>query len=74
MEFCWRGVTAFFNLCLNAARAGVDIQHLAFDESCGKSCDDAPDKLRRFSLAIADSRLTPPRRPPSGLICNSADL
>jgi hypothetical protein len=70
MEFCWRGVTAFFNLCLNASRAGVDIQHLVFDDS---GCD-APERLRHFSLAVADSRLTPPRRPRSGLICNNVDL
>ncbi len=70
MEFCWHGVTAFFNLCLNAARAGVDIQHLAFDGSCG----EAAERLRLFSLAVADSRLTPPRRPPAGVICKSADF
>ncbi len=70
MEFCWRGVTAFFNLCLNAARAGVDIQHLAFDNAWG----EAAERLRLFSLAVADSRLTPPRRPPSGMICKSADF
>jgi hypothetical protein len=58
MEFGWSGVTAFFNLCLNAARAGVDLQHLAFDGDGG----DEAEQLRRFSRAIAESRLTPPRR------------
>jgi hypothetical protein len=73
MEFCWSGVTAFFNLCLDAARAGVDIQHLAFDDAADDSRGDAVKQLKRFSHALADSRLTPPRRPPSGLICNQAD-
>ena len=31
LEFCWLGVTTFFRLCLNAERAGVDIQHICFD-------------------------------------------
>jgi hypothetical protein len=73
MEFCWSGVTAFFNLCLYAARAGVDLQHLTFDGALDESCPDAAERLNRFSRALADSRLTPPRRPPSGLISNHAN-
>ncbi len=64
MEFCWRGVTVFFRLCLNAARAGVDIQHVAYEQPCG----EAPERLAHFARAIADSRLTPPRRPAPSLI------
>ncbi len=63
MEFCWRGVTAFFRLCLNSARAAVDIQHLAFDSACG----EAHVLHLCFAEAIADSRLTPPRRQPQSL-------
>jgi hypothetical protein len=78
MEFCWSGVTAFFTLRLNAARAGVELQHLVFAGGLGETLDgsraDTAERLARFSRAIADSRLTPPRRPPSGLICNRADL
>ncbi len=70
MEFCWRGVTVFFRLCLDAARAGVDIQHLALDGDGG----DASARLRLFSEAIADSRVTPPRRPTSGAIFKNANL
>jgi hypothetical protein len=58
MEFCWRGVTAFFRLCLDSARAGVDIQHLAFDARS----DAASGLYSCFAAAVADSRLTPPRR------------
>lgn len=58
LEFCWRGVTAFFRLCLNAERAGVDIQHLCFD---GKPAGE-PEKLDRLKAALANSRVTPPRR------------
>lgn len=70
MEFCWRGVTAFFRLCLNAARAGVDIQHVAFDHQCG----GAPERLAHFARAISDSRLTPPRRPPPSLISRDVNF
>ena len=66
LEFCWRGVTAFFRLCLDAERAGVDIQHLCFD---GKPAG-AQEKLDRLKAALADSRLTPPRRPAVGPICS----
>jgi hypothetical protein len=57
LEFRWRGATAFFKLMLDAARAAIDIQHLEMDMP-GSSYDMA----RRFSEAIADARLTPPRR------------
>jgi hypothetical protein len=70
MEFCWRGVTAFFSLCLNSARAAVDIQHLTIDEDC----DDASARLKCFTLAIADSRLTPPRRSRKVVIGKGADF
>ncbi len=74
MEFSWRGVTAFFRLCLNAARAGVDIQHLAFDQPSDLKGGDAAERLAFFARAIADSRLTPPRRPNPSLISKSANF
>jgi hypothetical protein len=70
MEFCWRGITAFFRLCLNSARAGVDIQHVAFDASC----EEAAALLALFTEAIADSRLTPPRRPSPSLMSRGANF
>jgi hypothetical protein len=63
MEFCWRGVTAFFRLCLNAERAGVDITHLWFD---GKPAGEH-DKLERLKAALSNSRITPPRRAITGV-------
>ena len=57
LEFRWRGATAFFRLTLDADRAAIDIQHLAMDMP--GSTDDMP---RRFREAVADARLTPPRR------------
>lgn len=70
MEFCWRDVTTFFRLCLNAERAGVDISGLNF----GGAETNAPDRLRRLSQALADSRVTPPRRAASGVVFRDASL
>ena len=74
MEFCWSGVTAFFNLRLDAARAGVDLQHLRFHSAFQDGGDelggDADERLKRLSSAIAASRLTPPCRPPFGQMSN----
>jgi hypothetical protein len=70
MEFCWRRVTAFFRLCLNAERAGVDLQHVTFDEAR----EDAADRLECFTFAIADSRLIPPRPSPPRVIFRGADF
>jgi hypothetical protein len=70
IEFGWSGVTAFFNLCLNAARAGVDIQHLAFD---GKTAGEQ-EKLDRLKAALADSRVSPPRGAAPGLNFRNARL
>jgi hypothetical protein len=66
LEFCWRGVTTFFRLCLNAERAGVDIQHICFD---GKATSEQ-DKLDRLKAALADARVTPPRHAGGGAICS----
>ena len=63
MEFCWSGVTAFFNLCLNGARAGVDLQHLVFDSKP----TDEQEKRDRLKAALADSRMSPPRRAETGV-------
>jgi len=68
MEFCWRGATAFFTLCLNSAKAAVDIQHIDF----ATPCDEPQERLRIFVDAVLDSRLTPPRRAAAGLILKSA--
>jgi hypothetical protein len=70
LEFCWRGVTTFFRLCLNAERAGVDIQHIWFD---GKPVGEQ-EKLERLKAALADSRVTPPRRAARGAISRNASL
>lgn len=67
MEFSRSGVTAFFRLCLDSSRAAVDIQHLAFDDS-----GDDHWRLALFAQAMAESRLTPPRRPASGLFFRNA--
>ncbi len=68
MEFCWRSTTAFFTLCLNSARAAVEIQHINFDAPC----DEPQERLQRFVSAMLDSRLTPPRRTAAGVILKSA--
>lgn len=68
MEFCWRGTTAFFTLCLNSAQAAVDIKHIDF----AAPCDQPQKRLRIFIAALLDSRLTPPRRAAAGIILNSA--
>jgi hypothetical protein len=60
MEFCWRGVTTFFRLRLDCERAGVDIRRLLFDRA-GAS---GRDRAGLFAAALAESRLTPPRRAP----------
>ena len=70
LEFCWRGVTAFFRLCLNAEHAGVDIQHICFD---GKPTGEQ-EKLNRLKAALADSRVTPPRRAAGGTILGNASI
>jgi hypothetical protein len=57
LEFRWSGVTAFFRLRLDSAYAGVDLQHLAFDD---EALDATP--CERFALAMADARVAPPRR------------
>jgi hypothetical protein len=62
MEFCWRGVTTFFRLRLDCERAGVDIWRLLFDRATGGE----RESLGLFSAALADSRLTPPRRASGG--------
>ena len=69
LEFCWRGVTTFFRLCLNAERAGVDIQRLWFD---GKAAGEQ-EKLNRLKAALADARVTPPRGA-VGMIFKNAGL
>ena len=66
LEFCWRGVTTFFRLCLNAELAGVEIQHICFD---GNPTAEQ-DKLDRLKAALADARVTPPRRASGGAICS----
>jgi hypothetical protein len=57
MEFCWHGVAAFFRLRLDFACAGVDLQHLSFDD--GAIGEDPGDY---FARAIADARISPPRQ------------
>jgi len=55
LEFRWRDVTAFFRLRLEAAFAGVDLQHLAFDDCLSET------PCGRLARAIADARVAPPR-------------
>ncbi len=69
MEFCWRGVTTFFRLRLDSARAAVGIQHVAFDEPC-----DDRRRLTLFAEAVTDARLTPPRRAAFGQFLKNVDL
>ncbi len=69
MEFRWGGATAFFRLTLDTARAGVAIQHLTLDGAGAQA--EAP---RRFAEAIADARLTPPRRAAGGVILKGASF
>ena len=68
MEFCWRGATAFFTLCLSSAQAAVDIKHIDF----ATPCDQPQERLRHFVDAVLDARLAPPRRAVAGVIFKSA--
>jgi len=62
MEFCWRGVTAFFLLRLDCDCGGVDLQQVVFDEERRRErATQRPDRL--LARAIAEARLTPPHRP-----------
>jgi hypothetical protein len=57
MEFSWSGATAFFKLHLGAERAGVTLQHVAFDAN-----DGAEAPVQRFARALAEARRRPCRR------------
>jgi hypothetical protein len=70
MEYCWRDVTIFFRLSLNARRAGVEIRHIDF--AGGETA--APNRLRRLSQSLAESRLAPPPRAAAGPALRDASL
>jgi len=57
MEFRWGGATAFFRLRLDCDRAGISLQHMAFDEGGG-----VDDPVERFAQAMAEARRRGTRR------------